>query len=331
MSYKPKDLAALLPFPAADANKYTRGKALLVAGASTYPGAACLAAMACQKTGAGYTQVLCAESSVAQVRACSPSLVVSAWEEVFVSELCESAIQSLRRSAVNGMYSERGEEELSSEGAVGSGSHYASMHEDYTSFSSLPFANAYLVGCGMPADNPAVEKLVHMVLSQAKGPVLLDAGALGAVANEQFCRVLKRRAEAGGATVFTPHEGEAARLAAPLGFQTDSAEKLAQKLASAYCATVVLKGPHTYISDGTQTYCMENGTPALAKAGTGDVLAGMCTAFLAQGLSVFDACVLATHIHALAARCAAVELTEICVCPTDVIEYVPCAIKELMN
>ena len=75
-SYSDTKLCGLLPELAQDANKYTRGKVSLVAGCSRYPGAAALAALASQRMGAGYTEVICAPKSVDAVRAVSPSLVV---------------------------------------------------------------------------------------------------------------------------------------------------------------------------------------------------------------------------------------------------------------
>ncbi|MDE8703759.1 NAD(P)H-hydrate dehydratase, partial [Adlercreutzia equolifaciens] len=72
-------LAALLPFPAADANKYTRGHLNLVAGSAAYPGAACLAAAGATRAGAGYTEVFCAGKSMITVRAWMPSRVVRDW------------------------------------------------------------------------------------------------------------------------------------------------------------------------------------------------------------------------------------------------------------
>ena len=73
------ELARLLPHPAADANKYTRGHLSLVAGSAAYPGAACLAAAAGERTGAGYTEVFCAGKSMITVRGWRPSLVVRDW------------------------------------------------------------------------------------------------------------------------------------------------------------------------------------------------------------------------------------------------------------
>ena len=68
------ELARLLPHPAADANKYTRGHLSLVAGSAAYPAAA-----AGERTGAGYTEVFCAGKSMITVRGWRPSLVVRDW------------------------------------------------------------------------------------------------------------------------------------------------------------------------------------------------------------------------------------------------------------
>ena len=65
-SYSDTKLCGLLPELAQDANKYTRGKVSLVAGCSRYPGAAALAALASQRMGAGYTEVICAPKSRGQ-------------------------------------------------------------------------------------------------------------------------------------------------------------------------------------------------------------------------------------------------------------------------
>ena len=77
--YGADELVALLPLPAGDANKYTRGRLVVVAGSARYPGAACLAACAGQRAGAGYTEVVCAPEAVDLVRSCRSSLVVRSW------------------------------------------------------------------------------------------------------------------------------------------------------------------------------------------------------------------------------------------------------------
>ena len=72
---------------------------------------------------------------------------------------------------------------------------------------------------------------------------------------------------------------------------------------------------------------MTEGTPALAKAGTGDVLAGMMASLLAQGMDSFDAAVSAATFHARAGKAAAAALGETCVCAEDLIDYFPSALR----
>ena len=76
---------------------------------------------------------------------------------------------------------------------------------------------------------------------------------------------------------------------------------------------------------------MDRGTAALAKAGTGDVLAGIIGALLAQGLSPVDAAALGCALHAEAGRAAAQELTEICVSAEDVIASLPQAVRAIVG
>ena len=95
-----------------------------------------------------------------------------------------------------------------------------------------------------------------------------------------------------------------------------------------------MKGPNTYIADGNEECADEVielacGTPALAKAGTGDVLAGIVASLLAQGMDPKDACILGTYVHAQAGVLAAAESSQLCVCAEDVIAYVPSAIRAL--
>ena len=73
--YGNDELVALVPLPADDANKYTRGTLTAVVGSERYPGAACLAAYASQRMGAGYTQVFTHPAAVPLVQGFRPSLV----------------------------------------------------------------------------------------------------------------------------------------------------------------------------------------------------------------------------------------------------------------
>ncbi len=281
-------LAALAPWPDPQANKYTRGKLSLVAGAAAYPGAACLAGAAAERAGAGYTEVFCAGESLLAVRSFRPSLVARDWRE------WHPARQEARRSDRTG---------------------------------------ACVIGCGFDGDARQRE-LVAETVRAATGPVLIDGGAIGLMADKAGQRLARERAERGvGPLVLTPHGGEAARLAR--GAELEGAlggPELACALARAYRALIVLKGPITFIADAEGIVeTMDRGTAALAKAGTGDVLAGIIGALLAQGLAPRDAAALGCALHAEAGRAAAQELTEICVSAEDVIAALPQAIRAIVG
>lgn len=188
---------------------------------------------------------------------------------------------------------------------------------------------AYVVGSGYDAADSMAKIRTRLVLENAQAPVLLDGGSLDVASSQKMRDILAERASQGLVNVLTPHEGEAARMAAPLGIVAEDQGQLAYELAQAYSGTVMVKGKQTYISNGEVLALMDCGTQALAKAGTGDVLAGMTASLLAQGLAPVDACVLASTLHALAGRIAAERLSNICVRAEDVIASIPKAIYKL--
>lgn len=294
--YPTERLVELLPHPAADANKYTRGKLVFLGGSAAYPGAAFLACAAAQRSGAGYVLAHCAPETAPVLRTQRPSLVVRAWDEM--------APGALR------------------------------AHDGHPA--------ACLIGCGMDGADDAQRRLVLDTLAACELPYVLDGGALAAVASDAGQRLCAEHARAGHSIILTPHGGEAAVLAAHVGIATPPSEAtpaqqaaFARALSEAYAATVLLKGPISIIAcaSGTSSsgvsYLMDEGTPALAKAGTGDVLAGMVGALLAQGLDAADAAVLAATLHARAGRAAASHLGDISVCAEDVLEAIAETIRFL--
>lgn len=155
------------------------------------------------------------------------------------------------------------------------------------------------VGPGL-GRSASASALVQALLTQQR-TIVLDADGLNALANSG--RLLEN---APPSMVMTPHPGEFRRLAAPLGINDDPTRTAtrpaaAQQLAAAHQAVVVLKGHHSIVSDGDRVFVNHTGNPALATAGSGDVLTGLLAALLAQGMTPFDATVLATHLHGLAA------------------------------
>ena len=159
--------------------------------------------------------------------------------------------------------------------------------------------------------------------SDAERPLLLDADGLNAHAGE-----LGALAERSAPTVITPHAGELGRL---LGI--DSAEVGAHRLAMARRAAteaqaiVVLKGDDTIVAhpDG-RAAVSRGGAPALATAGTGDVLSGITGAYLAKGMDPFHAACAAVFIHVAAGRLAADQVGPEGVVASDVIAMLPRAL-----
>ena len=145
----------------------------------------------------------------------------------------------------------------------------------------------------------AVKAVLPRVLSTATR-LVLDADALNAIANDTALQtLLKARAARGYVTVLTPHPLEAARLLQITTAQVQSDRlKAAAQLAELYKAVVVLKGSGSVIAALGQTSRINSsGNALLATAGTGDVLAGMLGAAIANGLSAFDAACSAVFLH----------------------------------
>jgi ADP-dependent NAD(P)H-hydrate dehydratase / NAD(P)H-hydrate epimerase len=159
---------------------------------------------------------------------------------------------------------------------------------------------AWLAGPGMGTDEPARSRLVGVLATDL--PVLVDADGLTLAAREPEL-VAGRRA----ATLLTPHAGELARLlrADPATVTARRAEH-ARAAAAAYGCCVLLKGSTTVIAGGEGPLLVNpTGTGWLATAGTGDVLAGLAGALLAQGLDVGEAAAAAAYLHGISARYAA--------------------------
>jgi len=131
-------------------------------------------------------------------------------------------------------------------------------------------------------------------------PAVLDADALNVLAGDAAII-----ASASGPVVLTPHPGEAARLlgTTPAAIEADRLAA-ARSLAAKTRAVVVLKGARTIVCDGTigDDHCSINSTggPALATAGSGDVLAGVIGALLAQHVTAADAARAAVYVHGAA-------------------------------
>jgi hydroxyethylthiazole kinase-like uncharacterized protein yjeF len=183
-------------------------------------------------------------------------------------------------------------------------------------------AAAGVLGPGMGRDPGSVE-LARDAAAAIEAPLVIDADGLGAFAGE-----LGRIAERSAPTILTPHAGELGRL-----LDRPSEEIAAHRLAAAQDAAlaadavVVLKGDDTIVTDGERVAVNVLSAPALATAGTGDVLSGIVAALLARGLDPFAAACAAVLAHARAGRDAASRIGAAeSVIASDVIDSIPLGI-----
>jgi len=125
--------------------------------------------------------------------------------------------------------------------------------------------------------------------------------------------------------ILTPHPGEMKRLWSGLFREDKPSDRTeqARQLAKRTGTTIVLKGAGTVVTDGEKAYINTTGNPGMATAGSGDVLTGVITALLAQGLNSFDAAVLGVYIHGSAGDIAAEKIGQISLIATDIIESLP--------
>jgi hydroxyethylthiazole kinase-like uncharacterized protein yjeF len=160
---------------------------------------------------------------------------------------------------------------------------------------------AMLFGPGLP-ERPDYARLLQRILAgdgaAEPAPVVVDASGLNmlAAAGEWWRRALRR-------CVLTPHPGEFARLTGrPVADRDDVRERRAREAAAHFGQVVVLKGAGTVIAEPDGRLALSGFVnPALATAGTGDVLAGTIGGLLAQGVAPFEAACLGVYLHGAAA------------------------------
>ena len=188
-----------------------------------------------------------------------------------------------------------------------------------TLVASLDKYDAILIGCGLGV-NEDTEAVLRAVLENAKVPVVVDADALNIIsANKQLLEGVS------APVILTPHPGEMSRLT---GVQAKliQADRVAcaGQFAKEYGVYVVLKGSNTVVAspDSDRVYVNASGNNGLSKGGSGDVLTGIITALLAQGLEPFDAASAGAYILGSSAESALELLHERALTAGDVLDAI---------
>lgn len=172
--------------------------------------------------------------------------------------------------------------------------------------------DALLIGCGMGVTENT-RNLTKFLLRHCDCPIILDADGLNCIGT---CIEWIPK----GRTVLTPHPGEAARLLGMTTAQIQADRPYAARLLAQECsAVVVLKGAGTIVTDGERMAVCMDGNVGLARAGSGDVLAGITASLAAQGMELYDAACAAVTLHACAGDAAARRLPVGFMLPQDVI------------
>lgn len=184
----------------------------------------------------------------------------------------------------------------------------------------LEGASVICLGPGLGLDGGAVA-LAKAVLSQPCVKIL-DADVLTLIANSEVS--LPKSAE----FIMTPHPGEAARM---LSVTSENVQKnrfsCVEELHSKYGGVVVLKGAGTIVYDGDITWVCDKGNPGMAVGGMGDVLSGVLSALVAQGLTLIEAARLGVWAHSFAADIEAEKNGQLGLVATDLLP----TIRHILN
>lgn len=271
------------------AHKGDFGRVLVVAGSAEYPGAAMLTGLGAMRAGAGLVTIAAAQSVAERLAGVVPELTWMLLDEEAPGLIAPSGWR--RATAEADAY------------------------------------DAVVVGPGL-GRQPATLRRTRNLVAALRGPTVVDADALNALAGgARWWQGVK------GPLILTPHPGEFGRL---IGSEAPSADDDAARADAAADAAarfnqiVVLKGAHTVIAAPAGEVIRSSvASPALATAGSGDVLAGVIGAFVAGGVEPFAAAACGVAVHGAAGLLAEDRIGRAGVIARDVAALLPEAIEKL--
>ena len=286
-------VGSVLPARQLDSNKGTFGKVMIVGGSENFVGAAALAAHASLKSGVGLATVA-ASSDVT-------SAVANIIPEATLLNLPMNELEE-----IDGWRSAR------------------EIYRHFTGYSAL------LIGCGMGVSNESRLLFSNLLLSpiDISVPTVIDADGLNLLSTHY--RWWDRLPED---CVLTPHPGEMSRMTriAVEKIQNDRLE-IAREFSVKWNQTLVLKGANTIVAlPNGESWVSDIVTPSLSSAGTGDVLAGLISGLLAQGLNTRDAAISGVYIHGVAGQIMENKLGDSGTLASDLLSEIPLVMNEIRN
>jgi len=184
---------------------------------------------------------------------------------------------------------------------------------------AVPENDVVAAGPGM-GQSAGLRQVIETLLQQEGLPLLIDGDGLN-----NLSRLSEWPKKCKADVILTPHPGEMKRLWSGLFREEVPKDRpeTATRMAQATQAVVVLKGAGTVVTDGRGVYVNKTGNPGMATAGSGDVLTGIISSLVGQGLSRLDAAILGVYTHGLAGDIASSRLGQISLLATDLIDALP--------
>lgn len=178
--------------------------------------------------------------------------------------------------------------------------------------------DAVLIGPGLGCSDGTL-CVLKAVLKSYNGPVIIDADGINLL--QQHTDLLRGRT---APTILTPHMGEFQRIGGSCELpRCEAAVQVARDLG----VIVLLKGHETVITDGTTSYVNRTGNPGMAVGGSGDVLSGIITALIGQGIAPLEAAACGAWLHGAAGDICAAEIGQYGMLPTDMLAVLPRLLK----
>ena len=184
--------------------------------------------------------------------------------------------------------------------------------------------DAVAIGPGM-GTSPGLRSVIETLLQQENLRLLVDGDGLN-----NLGKIAHWPKQCQADVILTPHVGEMRRLWSGLFREEMPADRQEATglLAQSTGSIVALKGAGTVVADGQRLYINSTGNPGMGTAGSGDVLTGIITALMGQGLDSFAATVLGVYVHGVAGDIAADERGQISLMATDIVDTLPEAFKK---